>query len=508
MTQLRVLAVSAPYWPVRAAAQTRILGSRVPFSLQNACRLAAGAALSGQGVWGQSNWKDRDTLRESVVMYDYADDLYDFEKKLREIQPNLLLIAAMTLALPGAVLIAKMAREILGDGVAIVLGGKHPSETIYRAGAQVQHHPGSPLRLVSEGKIPASLFDVVVSGDGEHIIARLGELVADSRNVKDNLDKLWGCPGNWIAGTVSDGTVKTVISSGARIDYTSMPIPAEIFGFEGAFKVFGTDRTAHVYSDSSRGCIMDCFFCTERRLVNGVPQVSGSAHRLARQFTAVLAEGARREDRVSAFVEDSILLMGSPNELTQLHHLMGTTVLPFGGQITIDLLLHQQTQDALRLLTQNGLCYLYAGLETGSEEVARRMSKNTGGRKGGWMTRNESAIRTATGMGLRYGVAICFGLGESQADRINLLTHIVEWQQRYDGNPCVVSLNWGTQHPLLNAGQFDYVQWGTAAGSERLPLFQEMFGEASELYPVTPGLPTVEELAEIKQFLDGMMLLQ
>ncbi|MES3031582.1 MAG: B12-binding domain/radical SAM domain-containing protein, partial [Patescibacteria group bacterium] len=134
-------------------------------------------ASSRQGVWGESNWRDKEALNATVVMYDYADDLFDLERKLREVRPNLLLIGAMTLALPGAVEIARMAKELLGDDVTVVLGGKHTSETIYREHSHVRNNPGSPLRLMSEGKIPHN-FDVVVSGDGEYVVVKLGELVA------------------------------------------------------------------------------------------------------------------------------------------------------------------------------------------------------------------------------------------------------------------------------------------------------------------------------------------
>jgi hypothetical protein len=89
-----------------------------------------------------------------------------------------------------------------------------------------------------------------------------------------------------------------------------------------------------------------------------------------------------------------------------------------------------------------------------------------------------------------------------------MLESITDWQARYHGNPCVVSLNWATQHPLLDVSRFDYVQWGTPADSERLPYYQEMFGEASELYPVVHQHPTIAELAQIKRLLERMSLLQ
>lgn len=511
MEQLKAFAVSAPYWPRRTATGTRALSSRVPFSLQNACRLAAGLASSRQGVWGESNWRDKETLNATVVMYDYADDLFDLERKLKEVRPNLLLIGAMTLALPGAVEIARMAKELLGDDVTIVLGGKHTSETIYREHSHVRNNPGSPLRLMSEGKIPHK-FDVVVSGDGEYVVVKLGELVAKyvtASKVVAHLDELETCPGNWIVGSTEEKQIRTITSSGLAIDYSSLPIPAEVFGFQGAFTVFNADRTAHVYSDISRGCMYDCFFCTEKRSVNGPPKLQNSPERLARQLAAVSRSGKLNGDRVSAFVEDSILLMGNPRELNQLQSLIkGTSIIPFGGQITVPLFLRKETRNALIDLQSSGLSYLYAGMETASETVAQAMSKNIGRNADGWMCRNEEVVSLATEAGLRYGVAILFGLGESHATRVHQLQEVLRWQKVYAGNPCVVSLNWATQHPLLNVGMFDYVDWGTSADSELLPYFQELFGEASEKYLVNQQKPTVAELEELRQLFNQLKLQQ
>lgn len=508
--ELRVLAVSAPYWPRRAVDNRNALGSRVPFSLQNACRLAAGTALSRQGVWGDSNWSERDSLNANVVMYDYADDLHLLEQQLAQIRPNFLLIGAMTLALPGAIEIARMAKDMLGDDVTVVLGGKHTSETIYQQHGHVRHNPASPLRLMSEGRISQN-FDIVVAGDGEYVVAELGEMVArygTAPRVAAHLDELRDCPGNWIAGAASDGVVTTIGSSGQPIDYASLPVPAEVFGFHGVFPIFDTDRTAHVYSDISRGCMYDCFFCTEKRSVNGQPRLQGAAVRLARQFAAVRAAGKAAADRVSAFVEDSILLMGNVRELRLLRQSLDLyPPISFGGQTTVPLFLRKDVRQELIALKHHGLCYLYAGMETADEGVAVTMSKNIGN-GGDWLSRSKEVVRLATEAGLKYGIATMFGLGESQATRVRQLEEILRWQRTYNGNPRCVSLNWATQHPLLNVGTSDYVEWGTPGDSELLPYFQTLFGEASEKYLVHPKKPTVAELEELRQLAAELQLQQ
>lgn len=508
---LRVVAVAAPHWPKRGANESTTLNSRVPFSLQNALRLAAHNAITNSGAWGESNWSTQQGLDESIRMYDYADSLPDFEQTLDKVRPNLLLIGAMTLSLPGGVELAKLAKERLGDDITVVLGGKHANETIYKKGQDVYHSPSSPLRLMSEGKIPPN-FDVVVSGDGEYVITEIGELAAKHQDAKDviaHLNDLHDSAGNWIVGHVRDGELRTLTSKGIPINYSTLPIAAEVFGFKGSFKVFDTERTAHVYSDISHGCIYNCFFCTERRTINGTPRMTSSAERLASQLNAVAEKGQQYGDSVSAFVEDSILLMGNAGQLKKLRSLLDKQpIIPFGGQITVPLFLRENVRQALFDLKEVGLTYLFTGLETDNEDVAESMSKNIGKKSSDWMSRNELAISLATEADLKYGIAVLFGIGESHDERLSLLQTISGWQEKYNGNPCVVSLNWATQHPLRDVGTHDYTDWGTPADSERLPYFQSLFGEASERYPVDQNLPTIEELREIQSQFSRLKLEQ
>ncbi len=149
---LKVVAVAAPQFPEGLVGKAT-LNSVDPASLFNACRLAALMAELGRGAWGESNWTEgrqrrRDTL---LLMHSLKDDGPAFERLLQEVEPNLLILGAMSLCLPGAVACAKTAKEMLGDRVCVVLGGWHASETIYADGKdEIVHHPGSPVLLMSE----------------------------------------------------------------------------------------------------------------------------------------------------------------------------------------------------------------------------------------------------------------------------------------------------------------------------------------------------------------------
>ena len=128
------------------------------------------------------------------------------------------------------------------------------------------------------------------------------------------------------------------------------------------------------------------------------------------------------------------------------------------------------------------------------------MSKNKDKNTLSWIDKNEQAIRFVKSQNMKYGVSVLFGLGESQKDRIRLMETIYGWQKKY-GLPNVVSMNLAVQHPLRNNEIYDYIEWGTDKDSEYLPIFTEIFGEASEKYKMPEvELPTPEELKELQEF--------
>ena len=210
---IRIMAVAAPELS-GSSIGSRVLSSEDPASLFNACRYAAFLAENDIGAWGNSNWATSRKLRRGtlLLMHSLKEDLQAFEKFLTEIKPNILLIGAMSICFPGAVACAKKAKELLGDEVCIILGGRHASETIYQGqDGRIMNHPGSPLRLMAEGRI-SQVFDLIISGEGEHIIAWIGEKISDLEShkiqpimISSYLQGSFQVPGNWIMGWVSEG---------------------------------------------------------------------------------------------------------------------------------------------------------------------------------------------------------------------------------------------------------------------------------------------------------------
>lgn len=500
---LRFCAIAAPQWvrSHRDSTQRLSLNSRTPFSLQNAMRCLADKAQKGELV---CNWEDPYLLGESILLLDdYGDNVQMLKERLEAIRPNVLFLGTMTLSFPGAVRIAVTAKQMFGDDVLVVLGGKHVNETFYMDGKNPSHHKASPLKLMQAKKID-HVFDIVVSGDGEYVSSRIAEMVDNflkkglsPHSILTNMDEISSADGTWCLGWIDESNeIRTMVGT-RPIDRNQLPVPAEVFGVDSRFPIFGTDYTAHVYSDSGQGCVRDCSFCSERRSVSGlIQQPATGADRLFRQLCAVKRIGEENCCSMSAFVEDSILLTGNPQQLGRLADMMEKSCfhMKFGCQFTIGDLTNQRVQSEIIRLQKHGLCYIYTGMETLNPEVAAAFSKNRS-KETPWLTQNEKALAFVRETGLSFGVSVLFGLGESQADRLLHLETLALWKERY-GNPQVVSLNWATEHPLFNKSEHEFVEWGTDDDDPRLGLMQEIFGEASARYCFHP-LPGLEELQQI-----------
>jgi B12-binding domain/radical SAM domain protein len=515
-TGLRVLAVSAPEHS-SGLLGSGVLKSSDPASMFNACRHAAAIAQSGSGPWADSNWNgSRSARRDSLLlMHSVDEDSADLDAAFDRVRPQLLLIGAMTMCLPGAVFVAQRARERLGHDVCIVLGGWHATETIYRKPGRpdVLHHPSSPLRLAAEGLIRDDLFDVVVSGEGEYLISAFGELIAKGgaerpgRFVQSQLDALTMVPGNWICGYCRDRSIHTLVNGGIERTLADLPPPSTLFGVKAAFDVFDGAPTAHVFSDYSRGCVYDCAFCSERVASAGRPgSLEGAAARLHRQMVA--AGRTIGEDypgsAASAFCEDSILLGGSTLAIQQFVRLSAETPphVSFGCQLTVDQVITKKA--ILPQLASVGMKYAFIGLETLEPLSIGGLSKDVRPQFG-WGTRMTSALELLGESGIKTGVAILFGLGESQDQRLRLVEQLSAWRRAL-GGPHTISLNWAVQHPLRGEDggtNYRYLEWGLP-NVEWTTAFAH-FGEASVLYPlVGRRAPDLQDVVELNQALDTL----
>jgi len=84
----------------------------------------------------------------------------------------------------------------------------------------------------------------------------------------------------------------------------------------------------------------------------------------------------------------------------------------FGGQFTVDYYWIPRYKSIIEL-KDVGLSYIFTGMETEDEDIAKKMSKNVH-KDLSWIERNEQAIAFLKNTGIKCGVAVLFGLGETQ----------------------------------------------------------------------------------------------
>ena len=513
---LRPLALSVPHWPIRCTGSPKALSSRTPFSLLNALRGAFLRLSDNLSAWSRSAWSESFVRTDSVGI---ADDWNTAETwlqhRLNTYDPNLILLGAMTISAHGAILAAQFIRKSKCVEALIVLGGKHVTETMWVDREGVHIHPGAFSHHANQE------IDLFVSGDGEEVIAEIGEAVAQTDDAGitrvDRIKKivehlrlsLRNAPGDWALFWFEEGSLKYLCSAGEPARPDDYPIVYEKYPINARFPILPGKFTAHGYSYTSKGCIHRCYFCSESADINGsVKGLKTAGQRLARQI-ARLARVAENNniDSLSVFIEDSILLQGAPAALEQFCReldQLGTRI-KFGGQFTTDMVLDPKRQRLISELVKRGLCYVFMGIETNDDAIAAAMAKYSTSIKrqsgNGWIDRVELAIEELRANNVDTGVSVLFGLGESQDLRLSLLRKIAAWQRRL-GQPRVVSLNWAVMHPMRSRSEsqsYTFDRWPVDFNDPRLDIIQTVFGEASTNFCL-PGceMASLEELQQIK----------
>ncbi len=204
------------------------------------------------------------------------------------------------------------------------------------------------------------------------------------------------------------------------------------------------------------------------------------------------------------FIEDSIMLCGSQSSISAFADLMeaGSTMLPFGGQLTFDVALSRMA--GIERLSAVGLRYLFFGLETADPLEIGGINKDRK-RDGSWLQRAEAVLEAITKLGIGSGVSLLFGMGESRESRVKLFRQLEQWRSNF-GQPAYISMNWAVQHPMSGfdrGANYSYTEWGTS-DEEFIAAFKD-FGEASVRYPMAgqpqPQLVEVREVAAMRRAL-------
>jgi radical SAM superfamily enzyme YgiQ (UPF0313 family) len=374
---------------------------------------------------------------------------------LKNVQPKVVLISAVSPAHRYALDIARTVREHL-PGCLIILGGRHADETI-RLDAVTQEltlQPSSTLSKIADGSI-APVIDFIIAGEGYYALDVLMKAISlamdiPSRtvNVTSVLDVLTDfspllgpVPGRALIAAPYPDTVHYWPITGYKIDLSALPSPYKAFAIRARFPIFETggriSRTAHFMVTNA--CPYHCFYCSE-----GVSVVGSfnsfkdeNLNQALERMLEYVQYGAE-----AIFFDDSIfwggnvgLIINFCREWIKIRDeaawdnsakvtLMGKKVdrrkllsLEWGAQLTVDFLAGRRSEVAMIILDtmrQAGCTYLYIGIESMSEAVIKNVHKNVS-RKQRWDQRVRIALGLSRHAGIRVGSSILFGLeGETQ----------------------------------------------------------------------------------------------
>ena len=374
---------------------------------------------------------------------------------LKNVNPKVVLISAVSPAHRYAIDIAHTVREHLPDCI-IVLGGRHADETI-RLEPESQElvlQPSSTLSKIADGSIKP-VIDFIIAGEGYFALDILMKAISLAMDIptrtvnvtsvlealSDFAPLLGPVPGQAVIVAPYPDTVHYWTLAGYKIDLSTLPSPYKAFAIRARFPIFETDghisRTAHFMVTNA--CPYHCFYCSE-----GV-SVVGSFNSFKDENISQAIERVLDYIQYGAeaiFFDDSMfwggnvgLIINFCREWIKIREeaawdnspeitLMGRTVnrrkllsLEWGAQLTVDFLAGRRPEVAMIILDtmrQAGCTYLYIGIESMAEMVIKNVHKNVG-RRQPWDERVRIALGLSRHAGIRVGSSILFGLeGETQ----------------------------------------------------------------------------------------------
>ena len=394
------------------------------------------------------------TVFDPRVWNDTVKD-YFVNVVLKNVDPKVVLISAVSPAHRYAIDIARTVREHLPDCL-IVLGGRHADETI-RLDPTTQEltlQPSSTLSKIADGSIEP-VIDFIISGEGYYALDVLMKAISlamdissktvNATSVLDVLSDfsslLGPVPGQALIAAPYPDTIHYWPLTGYKIDLSALPSPYKAFAIRARFPIFETDghisRTTHFMVTNA--CPYHCFYCSESASVVGSFNSfkDENIDQAIERMLDYLQYGAE-----AVFFDDSIfwggnvgLIINFCREWTKIHEeaawnssskitLMGRTIdrrkllnLEWGAQLTVDFIAGRRSEVAMIILDamrQAGCTYLYIGIESMSKEIIKNVHKNIKRNKP-WDERVRIALGLSRHAGIRVGSSILFGLeGETQ----------------------------------------------------------------------------------------------
>jgi radical SAM superfamily enzyme YgiQ (UPF0313 family) len=374
---------------------------------------------------------------------------------LKNVQPKVVLISAVSPAHRYAIEIARTVREHL-PGCIIVLGGRHADETLKLdpLTQELALQPSSTFGRIAEGSIEP-VVDFIIAGEGYYALDVLMKAislamdiptrtvsVASVLDVLADFSPLLGpVPGQAIIAARLPDAIHYWPVAGYKIDLSALPSPYKAFAIRARFPIFETEghisRTAHFMVTNA--CPYHCLYCSEGVSVVGNfnsfkdENVDQAIERML-EYVQYGAEAIFFDDSIFwggnvglmiNFCREWIRIRGEAawNNAPEIT-LMGREVnrrklldLEWGAQLTVDFIAGRRPEVAMIILDtmrQAGCSYLYIGIESMAEAVIKNVHKNVS-RKQPWDERVRIALGLSRHAGIRVGSSILFGLdGETQ----------------------------------------------------------------------------------------------
>ncbi len=412
---------------------------------------------------------------------------YFIQHVLKNVQPKVVLISAVSPAHRYAIDIARTMRRELPDCI-IVLGGRHADETLrydYAAG-QLTLEPSSSLRRLPELSVER-VFDFIISGEAYYALDVLMKAISLAMDIEtktpdvaatiaalSDFSPLFGqIPGRALIAAITADGIHAWPVAGPKINLHDLPSPYKAFAIRARFPIFETDgrvsHTAHFMVTNA--CPFHCYFCSEGVTVVGEFLTFKAAviEKAIERVVEYIDYGAE-----ALFFDDSIFWGGNVGHAinfckdwmairrlaeeasTPTIHVFGREIerekvinLAWGAQFTVDFLASrhnpQEAMLVLNTMRSAGCTYIYIGIESMSAPVIERVHKNIN-KTLPWDQRVRTALGMARYAGIRVGSSVLFGLDgetdETIEETISKVEELVAEDMLYVASPNIM-----TYHP-------------------------------------------------------------
>ncbi|MEI8345243.1 MAG: LOG family protein, partial [Candidatus Omnitrophota bacterium] len=276
---------------------------------------------------------------------------FDLEKRLREINPDLVGVSAVTPFFPAAVDVLRIAERAAPQALRVT-GGVHIS-ALFK-----QSRPAFRLAMES------SPSQMAVIGEGEEALAEAIVRIANGADLR-------GAPGFAFKDSANPAQIEEGPPGTRRIDWNEYPPVASSLGLlrlEGYQKwdtVAGYSFPAAAIM-TVRGCRYRCKFCASKSTING-PVIALSADSIFKEMKAYYDAGFR----FFFFVDDDFLIEHErfrqlALKIRQAGWSIGFNIMTRGDSVT---------DEMARLLKETGCTITALGAESGDQKLLDAVGK-------------------------------------------------------------------------------------------------------------------------------------